>query len=399
MTQIRSSDEASRLYKQLTDQISEENAAEIRRTYKQLLRNGESLGAIVGAAISSIRQAQDGRGRGGSVGCGSASNEVSEAGRVPVEFPQDPSEAALRQAPVVDAYIDRPRRIAELQGAGGDDRPFDALSARRRVQTEPTQVASEVEAHGPAAAANRVGDTKIQQEPHSEITDGPRLNSPSEVRRYPKLRSYPRLTTSPPSAASRAILVLATLLVAAACVSLLLRMHRPADEDLAAPPHPAAVSPPTPAIAADASGLSGVASATLSGEAAALGLDKRPTVTPSTAPPTATAAGIVATSVVGSTEMRTSPVEVAPLLERGDALLATGDYTSARLFYEAAADAGDANAALRLGATFDPIFIDRANLRGVHADMERAAFWYRRARDLGSSDAENLLKYLAPAKP
>ena len=393
MTQIRSSDEASRLYKQLTAQISDENEAEIRRTYKQLLRNGESLGAIVGAAISSIRETQDGRGREGSVGDGSASNEVSEPRRVPVEFRQDASEVALQQAPVVDAYIDRPRRIAELQSADGEDGPIDA--ARQPAQTEPTQVTSVVETHRPGAVADRVGD-KIEHEPSSEITDGPRPTSLAGVRQYLSLGSCLRLTTSPTSVATRAIIVLATVLVAAASISLLLRTHRSADEHLAAPLHPAAVSP---AIAAGASRFSGVASATLSGESAALGLDKRPTVTLSTAAPTATAAAIVATFAAIPTEMHTSPVEVATLLERGDALLATGDFTSARLFYEAAAEAGDANAALRLGATFDPIFIDRANLRGVRTDMERAAFWYRRARDLGSSAAENLLKDLTPAKP
>src|SRR5579859_477089 len=160
MTQIRSSDEASRLYKKLTDQISDENEAEIRRTYKQLLRNGESLGAIVGAAISSIREMQDGRERGGSVGYEATSDEVPEAKRVPVELRQNASDA-LQQAYVVDAYIDRPKRVAELQGADGHDWPFDAMSAWRQAQTGPTQVTSEVEAHGPATAADRMGDTEI----------------------------------------------------------------------------------------------------------------------------------------------------------------------------------------------------------------------------------------------
>jgi hypothetical protein len=91
-----------------------------------------------------------------------------------------------------------------------------------------------------------------------------------------------------------------------------------------------------------------------------------------------------------------SAIDVAALLTRGDDQLRLGDFTSARLFYKAAADAGDADAALRLGETFDPIFIDRANLRGVSADMGRAVFWYLRARDLGSSAAEKLLKDLPP---
>ena len=396
-SQTRSSDEASRLYKQLTDQISDENEAEIRRTYKQLLRNGESLGAIVGAAISSIREMQDGRERGGSVGCGSVSNEVSEARRVPVELRQDPSEVALQQAPVVDAYIDRPRRIAELQGADGDDGPFAA--ARQPAQIEPTQVSSVVETHRPGAAADRVDDTKIEHEPHLEITGGPRLNSPAGGQ-YLSLASRPHLMKPPTSAATRVIIVLATVLVAAAGISLLLRMHRPADEDLAAALHPAAVSPPTTlAIAAEAAGLSGALSSTVAVAWAGLNEEKRPTVIMPSASQTEQTTVILATPVVVPTEAPVSPAEVAPLMERGDALLATGDFTSARLFYEAAANAGDANAALRLGAMFDPIFIDRANLRGVRADIEKAVFWYRRARDLGSNDADNLLKDLTQAKP
>jgi hypothetical protein len=97
-----------------------------------------------------------------------------------------------------------------------------------------------------------------------------------------------------------------------------------------------------------------------------------------------------------SGDVTLSASDVAALLARGDDQLRLGDFTSARLFYEIAADAGEANAALRLGETFDPIFIDRTNLRGVRANMERAVFWYIRARDLGSSAAEKLLKNLLP---
>ena len=55
-------------------------------------------------------------------------------------------------------------------------------------------------------------------------------------------------------------------------------------------------------------------------------------------------------------------------MARGDTLLRQGDVKSARLFYERAADAGDGQAALRLGATFDPAFRGRDVLRGVSSD-------------------------------
>jgi hypothetical protein len=78
-----------------------------------------------------------------------------------------------------------------------------------------------------------------------------------------------------------------------------------------------------------------------------------------------------------------SPGEIAALVARGDRLLGAGDITSARLFYERAADAGDGSAALRLGATFDPDFLNRAGIRGSTGDLAEALSWYRRASDLG----------------
>jgi len=59
---------------------------------------------------------------------------------------------------------------------------------------------------------------------------------------------------------------------------------------------------------------------------------------------------------------RLATAEIAALRARGDSLLGVGDITSARLFYERASDAGDGRAALRLGATYDPGFLDRVHL-------------------------------------
>ena len=82
------------------------------------------------------------------------------------------------------------------------------------------------------------------------------------------------------------------------------------------------------------------------------------------------------------------------MLARGDGLLSIGDVTSARLFYERAVDGGAGLAAVRLGETYDPLFLDRVHLRGVRADPDAALSWYRRARDLGATDAEVLLRAL-----
>jgi hypothetical protein len=91
-------------------------------------------------------------------------------------------------------------------------------------------------------------------------------------------------------------------------------------------------------------------------------------------------------------EPRASAAETAALLARGDSLFGVGDVSSARLFYERAADAGDGQAALRLGETYDPVFLERAKLPAVRGDRGAAVFWYRRARELGVAEAEILLK-------
>jgi TPR repeat protein len=77
-------------------------------------------------------------------------------------------------------------------------------------------------------------------------------------------------------------------------------------------------------------------------------------------------------------------------LARGDSLFGVGDLASARLFYERAADAGNGEAALRLGETYDPNFLERTRVRAVLGDLAAAVFWYRRARDLGVAEAEIL---------
>jgi len=80
-------------------------------------------------------------------------------------------------------------------------------------------------------------------------------------------------------------------------------------------------------------------------------------------------------------------VDVAGLLARGDGYLGIGDVTSARLFYERAADAGSGLGAMRLGATFDPNFLGRAGLVGTRGDQATADMWYGRARGLGTAEA------------
>ena len=92
-----------------------------------------------------------------------------------------------------------------------------------------------------------------------------------------------------------------------------------------------------------------------------------------------------------------SETKVAALMERGDRLFSVGDVASARLFYQYAAEAGDGGAALRLGEAFDPTFLERARLGRVQGDAKKALYWYLRAKELGTDDAEILAKSLRSA--
>jgi hypothetical protein len=88
--------------------------------------------------------------------------------------------------------------------------------------------------------------------------------------------------------------------------------------------------------------------------------------------------------------------QITALLTRGDAFVRTRDIASARLFYERAADAGNGRAALRMGESFDPAFLDSIGISRMLGDSRLALSWYRRPCDLGDSEAVQLLQKLEP---
>lgn len=87
--------------------------------------------------------------------------------------------------------------------------------------------------------------------------------------------------------------------------------------------------------------------------------------------------------------------EIAVLLNRGKAFLNEGDVVSARLVLRRAADAGSAEAALALGASYDPLVIKQTGAVGVQVDAEQARQWYQKAAALGSNVASRQLANLA----
>jgi hypothetical protein len=79
------------------------------------------------------------------------------------------------------------------------------------------------------------------------------------------------------------------------------------------------------------------------------------------------------------------------LTARGELLLDTGDIGAARIVLERAAEAGSAIAALRLGETYDPVYLRRAGTQSDAGDEAQALRWYERAERLGSSGAAERL--------
>lgn len=90
--------------------------------------------------------------------------------------------------------------------------------------------------------------------------------------------------------------------------------------------------------------------------------------------------------------------EVAAMIKRGKDMLMSGDIISARLLLRRAADVGSADAALALGATFDPVVIRRLGVIGMTPDIVQARQWYQRASDLGSAAATGQLAKLEQAQ-
>jgi hypothetical protein len=90
--------------------------------------------------------------------------------------------------------------------------------------------------------------------------------------------------------------------------------------------------------------------------------------------------------------------EIAALVKRGKEHLVDGDVAAARLLLQCAADAGSAEAALSLGATFDPSAIKQSGEIGIDTDLTRARQWYQKAAALGSDLASQQLARLARAR-
>ena len=113
-----------------------------------------------------------------------------------------------------------------------------------------------------------------------------------------------------------------------------------------------------------------------------------------------TAREVVATAqpstppIPGKSSRYLDPQEVKVLIVRGEQLMDTGDVVAARGMFLRAAEAEDPEAAVALGATYDPSVLRRLGVIGIVADLENARAWYEKAEKWGSREARRRLEAL-----
>lgn len=85
------------------------------------------------------------------------------------------------------------------------------------------------------------------------------------------------------------------------------------------------------------------------------------------------------------------PAEAAMLMQRGRDFMGAGDLSAARVAFSRLADAGVADAALALANTYNPAYLTSHHVMGVQGDLAMARSLYQRAKELGSTEAGQML--------
>jgi hypothetical protein len=91
------------------------------------------------------------------------------------------------------------------------------------------------------------------------------------------------------------------------------------------------------------------------------------------------------------------PQRLAQLVKRGVGLIRIGNFAAARLVLRPAAEAGNPEAALLLGATYDPTAVSDLGALGLAPDPDAARAWYQRAMESGSIEASRRIERLTRA--
>jgi hypothetical protein len=90
---------------------------------------------------------------------------------------------------------------------------------------------------------------------------------------------------------------------------------------------------------------------------------------------------------------------VDDLIKHGQKMVEVGYLAGARAYFKRAVEAGSGEAAVLLGATYDPAFLEKMGAQGIKPDLKEARSWYERAKQLGVADADAKLDELSDQWP
>jgi len=169
----------------------------------------------------------------------------------------------------------------------------------------------------------------------------------------------------------------------------------------------AELPPPTPTVPGPPrDGLSQSLAGPESASAQQAALAPEPTVAPPASPKSPPAATVVAEGNARSSSLAPERASVPAtkiadlqdvklLIDRGEQFFDVGDLVAARILLLRAVIAGDAEAAVALGATYDPIILAGRGVRADDTDLDKARSWYERAKEMGSPEGPRRLEMLA----
>jgi hypothetical protein len=386
-------EEIPQLYGALKERILAEDGEGTIQIYYELLSSGRPLSEIMARAGRALDGPQTGApDLAGEASAGGADAKILDEPPAPERLPEPaPGSIAGRvgEPPAWAIASDAPGEASSISGDTGNRRPspgpaYAAPAARLELRRVAAARLSPITRLGLAAgaivAAASIG-VLVMHPAAQQVAPGGPPASAAAVSARAETSSTAKAAATPPAT------VEAVSATATAGGSTTEPEPAPAASTVAMlpPAEPAPSAQPVPKAPERET-----AAAVAAPAPAAAPAEPVPAALPAPSSPTPEAPPAVAAPApkIPPDQPRLAAAEIAALLARGNSLLGVGDIASARLFYERATDAGDEHAALRMGATYDPGFLDRVRLPHMHGDAAQALSWYRRARDLGEGEAE-----------
>lgn len=89
-----------------------------------------------------------------------------------------------------------------------------------------------------------------------------------------------------------------------------------------------------------------------------------------------------------------TPQDIQQTFERGQGLVASGDFAAARLLFSRAAEAGHTGALFALASTYDPNVLSARGARGLVGEPDQAKALYAKAAEAGVAGAKERMAAL-----